>query len=90
MQLYGALYCLYIYCSLCDIVLYSNRVITKLLYFAWARSKVKVCLYFHILWRRAILARLPENIAHLGKYSTLGKNKCSVTYPAIKQCTNRN
>ena len=26
-----------------------------------------------------ILAQLPENIAHLGKYSTLGKNKCSVT-----------
>ena len=35
-----------------------------------------MCLYFHILWRRAILAGLPENIAHLG---TLGKNKCSVT-----------
>ena len=49
-----------------------------LLYFAWARSKVKVCLYFHILWRRAVLAGLPENIAHLGKYNTLGENKCSV------------
>ena len=44
-----------------------------LLYFAWARSKVKVCYYFHILWRRAVFAQLPENTAHLGKYSTLGK-----------------
>ena len=42
-----------------------------LLYFAWARSKVKVCYYFHILWRRAVFAQLPENTAHLGKYSTL-------------------
>ena len=40
------------------------------LYFVWARSKVKVCLYFHILWRRAILAGLPVNIADLGKYRT--------------------
>ena len=37
-----------------------------LLYFAWARSKVKVCYYFHILWRRAVFAQLPENTAHLG------------------------
>ena len=39
------------------------------MYFAWARSKVKVYFYFHI----------SENVAHLGKYSTLGENNCSVT-----------
>ena len=50
------------------IVLYN-----LLLYFAWARSKVKVCYYFHILWRRAVFAQLPENTAHFGKYSTLGQ-----------------
>ena len=44
------------------------------LYFAWARSKVKVCYYFHILWRRAVLAQLPDNTAHSGKYiACLGK-----------------
>ena len=48
-----------------------------LLYFAWARSKVKVCYYFHILWHRAVFAQLPENTAHLGKYSTLSKNSFS-------------
>ena len=52
-------------------------VCSVLLYFALARSKVKLCFYFHILWCCAV--QLPENIAHLGKYSTLGKNKCSVT-----------
>ena len=46
----------------------------SLLYFVWARSKVKVCYYFHILRRRAVFAQLPENTARLGKYSTLGKN----------------
>ena len=37
--------------------------------------KGKVC---HISWCRAIFAQLAENIAHLDKYSTLTKNKCSV------------
>ena len=46
-----------------------------LLYFVWAKSKVKVCFYFHILWCRTVFAQLLENIAHLGKHSTLGKNK---------------
>ena len=48
-------------------------------YFAWARSNVKVCYYFYILWHLAVFAQLPENGTRLGKYSTLGKNKCSVT-----------
>ena len=51
-----------------------------LLYFAWARSKVKVCYYFHILGAVLYLPNFRKiqhtsaNIAHLGKYSTLGKN----------------
>ena len=44
----------------------SVLYIYTLLYIAWARSKVKVCYYFHILWRRAVFAQLPENTAHLG------------------------
>ena len=50
-----------------------------ILYFAWARSKVKVC-FFHISWRHAVFARFPENIANLGKYSTLGLFYTMITY----------
>ena len=32
---------------------------------------VKVCIYFYILRRHEIFAQLPENIKHMGKYSTL-------------------
>ena len=41
------------------------------MYFVWARSKVKVFFYFHILWRRVAFAQIPENIEHLGKYIAL-------------------
>ena len=37
-----------------------------LLYFARARSKVKVCFDFHILWCSAVFAQLLENTAYLG------------------------
>ena len=46
--------------------------IASLLYFAWVKSKVKLCSIFY-----SAVLYLPNgrNIAHLGKYSNLGKNK---------------
>ena len=62
----------------------KNLLIRYLLYFAWARSKVKVCYYFHILWHCAVFAQLPENIALLAKTCF----RRYLAYPASKQSTN--
>ena len=37
------------------------------------RDQRLMCAFIYILWCRAVFAQLPENIAHLGKYSTLGQ-----------------
>ena len=52
------------------------NMIIDLLYFTWVRSEAFTSIFYGAVLR--ILAQLSENIAHLGKYSTLGKNKCSV------------